>query len=146
MIKKVHLHPSDIRGFCGLAVQATLRLTDLVEIMHHNIARAPGLIGAPTQAPMKGVTGLVYESVRGVARLLETGIDAILGQFTPLSHQHSSPEREALLAALNGVLGDYLADGENPLAISMRLRRNGQALELDRHALGVSIPRPSRKI
>jgi pimeloyl-ACP methyl ester carboxylesterase len=35
----------------------------------------------------------------------------------------ASPTREALVAALNGVLGDYLLASDNPLAIPMQLRR-----------------------
>jgi hypothetical protein len=38
--------------------------------------------------------------------------------------ERSSQEREAVLAALNGLMGDYLAATGNPLAIPMRLRRN----------------------
>ena len=43
--------------------------------------------------------------------------------------------REALVAALNGVLGDYLADTGNPLAIGMQFRRDGVPLPMERHAL-----------
>src|SRR5690606_13401906 len=35
---------------------------------------------------------------------------------------HSSTEREAFIAALNGVLGDHLAETGNPLALPMALR------------------------
>jgi len=51
-----------------------------------------------------------------------------------------------MLAALNGVLGDHLAASNNPLAISMRLRRDGQSLELEGQALAAAIPQPSGKI
>jgi pimeloyl-ACP methyl ester carboxylesterase len=34
----------------------------------------------------------------------------------------------------------------NPLAIKMRLRKNGQALELDRQALAAAIPQPSARL
>jgi len=147
MTKKAHVHPSDIRGFSRLTVEATLGLTDMVEAMHHNIARAPELLGTPTQEPTKGITGLVYESVRAITRLIGNGVDTMLAQFIPLlGDRHSSFEREAVLAALNGVLGDHLAASDNPLTIPMRLRRNGQALELDRHALAASIPQPSGKV
>jgi hypothetical protein len=37
-------------------------------------------------------------------------------------------QREAVLAAINGVLGDFLHDTNNPLAIRMSLRNRGQAL------------------
>jgi hypothetical protein len=40
----------------------------------------------------------------------------------------SSAAREAALAVLNGVPGDYLIETGNPLAISMRWRRDGAPL------------------
>ncbi|MBI5119179.1 alpha/beta hydrolase [Candidatus Poribacteria bacterium] len=147
MIENSPILLSDIRGYSRLAVEATIGLTNVVETMHHNIARAPGILGAPTQEPTKGITGLVYQIIRGVTRLVGGGIDVALAQLVPqLSHGTSSAEREAVLAALNGVLGDHLAAGENPLAIPMRLRRDGQPLELTRKALAAAIPRPSRKV
>jgi pimeloyl-ACP methyl ester carboxylesterase len=53
------------------------------------------------------------------------------------ARQDSSAERDALLAALNGVAGDYLVDTQNPLAITMRLRQNGRPLELEQTPLAV---------
>ena len=41
-----------------------------------------------------------------------------------------NPEREALLAALNGLWGDHLEASGNPLAIPMRLRVAGRPLDL----------------
>jgi hypothetical protein len=56
-----------------------------------------------------------------------------------------TPEREAVLAALNGVLGDYLVATDNPLAIPMSLRRNGRALVLETQALAAAIPQGGRQ-
>jgi hypothetical protein len=47
----------------------------------------------------------------------------------------SSRQREAMLCALNGVLGDHLEATANPLAIPMQLRREGRPLELTREGL-----------
>ncbi len=147
MTETTHVHPSDIRGVSRLVVDATLGLIDLVEVMHHNIARAPWILGSPTEAPTQGITGLVYGSIRGVTRLVGGGIDAVFARLIPrLGEQRSSPEREIVLAALNGVLGDYLAASDNPLKIPMRLRRDGQPLELSEPALAAAIPQPSGKI
>ncbi|MEO7108766.1 MAG: alpha/beta hydrolase, partial [Rhodoferax sp.] len=44
-----------------------------------------------------------------------------------------TPQREAVLAALNGVMGDLLANSHNPLATPMTLRYQGRAMNL--HAL-----------
>jgi pimeloyl-ACP methyl ester carboxylesterase len=147
MTKKSHVHGSDIRGYGRLAIDATLGLTSLVETMHHNILRTPGILGKSTQQPARGITGFVYKSIRGVTRLVGGGIDSLLGQLSPLiGRGASSPEREAVLAALNGVLGDHLADNGNPLAIPMQLRRDGQALGLKRRDLKAAIPDATGKI
>ncbi len=138
---------SDARGIGKLAVDATLALTDLVEAMHHNIVRAPAPLGKVERRPMGGVTGLVYRSVRGVTRVVGGGIDLLLGKVAGLLAQEPSSERrEALLATLNGVLGDHLADSGNPLAIPMRLRRGGVALELTRAGLAAAIPGAARRV
>jgi hypothetical protein len=132
---------SDIHGLGRLAIDATLGLTDLVETMHHNVSRLPGVLGTPTRAPMKGVPGLVYRTIRGVTRLVGGGVNAVLAQLAPLLAQEvSSPSREALLSALNGVLGDHLVGSANPLAIAMRMRREGTPLELTKPALAAAIP------
>ncbi len=147
LTKPTHVHPSDLRAFSRLAVDATLGLTDLVEAMHHNIASFPGPLGVQARGPTRGITGLVYQSIRGVTHFVGGGIDALLAQLVPLfGVRTSSPEREAMLAALSGVMGDYLAATGNPLAISMHLRRNGQAFDLTREALAAAIPQPGGKL
>ena len=143
MTRKAHIRPADIRGVSRLAIDATLGLTRLVETMHHNISRTPGIIGKHTQEPTKGITGLVYRTIQGTTRLVGSGIDALLGQLIPLLEREpaaSSNTREALLAALNGVLGDHLAASGNPLAIPMHLRRDGHPLVLTAQDLAASIP------
>jgi hypothetical protein len=47
MTKTSPIHPSDLLGFSRLAIDATAGLADLVEAMHLNIARTPGILGTP---------------------------------------------------------------------------------------------------
>jgi hypothetical protein len=110
--------------------------------MHHNILRTPGVFGAKTQAPAGGITGFVYQSIRGVTRLVGGGIDAALDRLVPLfgAPARSSAPREAVLAALNGLLGDHLQARSNPLAITMQWRRDGRALDLAPAALAATLP------
>jgi len=115
--------------------------------MHHTIGRTPGVLGSPPIGRTGGISGLVYQSVQGVTGLVGGAIDAILGRLVPLFEASpSSPRREALVAALNGVLGDYLADTSNPLAIGMQLRRDGVRLPIERDALAKAIPSCSGKL
>jgi hypothetical protein len=147
MTKKSHLHPSDLHGLSRLTLDAVTGLTDLVEAMHHNIAATPALLDRTPPGRTKGVTRLVYRGIRGVTRLVGGGIDAALGRLVPLfGEKHSSPEREAVLAALNGVLGDHLEASNNPLAIPMRLRRDGRPLPPERQALAAAMPQAGGRL
>src|SRR5208337_4495154 len=124
----------------------TVELTDLAEALHNNIASSPGIRGTSMQRGSSAIAGLVYESVRGVTKLAASTTDVILGQLVPILDERSSQEREAVLAALNGMMGDYLAATGNPLAIPMQLRRNGQPLTLERKALSAAVPPPRDKL
>jgi hypothetical protein len=115
--------------------------------MHHTISRPLGRGGRQTPRRTRGITGLVYKSVRGVTRLVGGGLDAVLAQLRPtLEGRASSRQREAVLAALNGVLGDYLVASDNPLAIPMSLRRNGRSLVLETQALAAAFPQGGGKL
>jgi hypothetical protein len=146
MTRKAHVHISDLVGLNRLATDVTAELTDLAEAVHNNIACSPGILGTPMQEHSSAIAALVYESVRGVTRLAGGTTDAILAQHVPILEGRSSQEREAVLAVLNGMMGDYLAATGNPLAIPMRLRRKGQPLILERKALSVAVPRPRNKL
>ena len=134
-----------LRGAARLATDATTGLADLVEALHERIARVPGFSRAPLDGRTGGITGLVYKTIRGVTRLAGGSIDALLGLLAPTlaaAHDQAVPgrERAAIVAALNGVLGDYLAATANPLATPMALRQRGRALNLEATALKQALP------
>ncbi len=141
---------TDLRGISRLAIDAVAGVTQLVETMHANIARRPGLIDTPTEAPTTGITGLVYRSIGGVTRLVGGSIDLALGQLAPLLDELPEvpdlPGRETLAGVLNGVMGDYLEASGNTLAIPMRLRRDGRPLKLSRDALAAAIPHATGRV
>jgi pimeloyl-ACP methyl ester carboxylesterase len=114
--KSTRKHASDLRGASRLAVDATTRVTGIVQEMHGNIGGAPArLFSAP-----------VYASIRGIAKLVGVSVDFVLERVGPvLGESVPGPERDAAVAVLNGVLGDYLRDTKNPLATEMRLRTAG---------------------
>jgi pimeloyl-ACP methyl ester carboxylesterase len=139
--KKARPHADDLRGASRLAADATRGVTDVVEAMHRTIAGGPDILGRPLAGPARVVTAVVYGSIRGVTRLVSTGLDAALSRLAPLlGESEPGPERAALLAALNGVVGDYLAETGNPLAIEMRLVHDGRPLELEPDALREALP------
>ena len=154
-----HLHLSDIQGLAQLATRGTLGVTALVEKVQGNVYKAVAApFGAAGQqfvdraagasgVKKRGITGLVYGSIKGVTRLAGGAADAVLSRVAPrAAPQASSPQREAMLAVLNGVLGDQLLDTANPLAIAMRLREGGAPLALDEAALAQRLPGATGKI
>lgn len=147
MSKGTRNHVDDLRGASRLAIVATKGVTDLVEAMHLTIAGGPALLGSPLRVPARLITAPVYGSIRAVASLVGLGIDAALSQLTPfLGESTPGPEREAVLAVLNGVLGDYLEETHNPLAIQMNLRRDGRPLELEPAAMRRAFPDAKGKV
>ena len=115
---------ADLVGASRLALQAVAGVTELVEAVHMNVLSKA--IGTPAVRPVAGVTSFVYRSVKGVTGLVGGGLDAVLARLAPaLAEPPGWAGREALLAALNGVLGDRLAHSGNPLAIRMSLRQGG---------------------
>jgi len=138
---------TDLRGAARLATDATAGLTDLVEAMHERIARLPGWPAPKEAGRTSGITGLVYKTIRGVTRVVGGSLEALLGLLAPaLDKDDPIPEREAILAALNGVLGDYLVASANPLAMPMVLRRNGHTLQIEPAALAASLPDASGQV
>jgi len=137
-----HLQPDDLRGVSRLALRATIDLTSLVEALHAEIARFPRLGARSPTGRTRGLTGLVYDTVRGATRGVGSGVDVALGWLAPrlIAETPSTAARSAAVAVLNGVLGDHLAATRNPLAIRMRLRRDGHALRLQRAALAEALP------
>ncbi len=135
-----HIRPSDLRAAAQLAVQATEGVIGITEGVHQSVRQRLGLSGGALPERTGGLTGRVYQGVRGVAQLAGHATDAVMGALLPLlddpaEHPESSPAREAVLAALNGVLGDRLLAMGNPLAQPMELRQGGQALSLEPSAL-----------
>jgi len=149
------LQAADLRGAARLTTEAVAGLASLVETMHAHIA-TPGSalrLGRATAQDQRarGLTGLVYKTVRGVTHLVGGTAEALLGLLEPLlstpdPNALPRPEREAVIAALNGVLGDHLAATDNPLALSMVLRRAGQAMPLERSALRSSLPAATPRV
>ena len=141
MSRRAPLRHSDLRGAARLAADATVGLTDLVEAMHERIARVPGLGSPAPDGRTGGISGLVYKTIRGVTRVVGGSTDALLGLLAPaLGPDDPSPQRDAIVAALNGVLGDHLAATSNPLATTMAFRRDGRALVLETAALRSRMP------
>jgi pimeloyl-ACP methyl ester carboxylesterase len=149
--KNSHWRGSDVLGATKLATQATVNISHIVEEVHQSVLGTIGFKGkAPKNTASGGLTGLVYDSVRTITRWVGGAVDLSYALAQPLldknqainmdkagaksalamSEPATSPQREAVLAALNGVIGDLLARQSNPLATKMSLRFKGAAIDL----------------
>lgn len=148
MTKVVRNPVTDVLGAFRMAVDAVAGIAGLVQVMHTGIAERPiRLAGATVGGAVRGTTSIVYQSIRGVTRAIGGSIDFALTAVAPaLGHIDSSPAREAVVSVVNGVLGDYLAETGNPLAITMQLRRGGKPLELTRKRLAATVQAPSSRV
>ena len=123
---------SDLRGITRLAVDATVGITDLVEKLHHTIQLSHPPVGTSRAGNTSGLTGFVYRTIRGTTRMVGKGLDVGLAPVTALlPEQTSNATRDAFVSALNGTYGDHLEQTNNPLAIEMKLRFEGQAVDIE---------------
>jgi hypothetical protein len=147
---------ADARGGLRLLVDGTRHVTGLVGALHGQIQRlAPPLrrrdwLASDPRGPADhddlpgalGLSGLVYRSIRGTTRLVGDGLDGLLAPFDQAlgDPAAAAPRRDALVAALNGVLGDHLLRSGNPLALPFQLRQGGRPL----HAAALGMQTPGR--
>jgi len=129
-----HLRATDIRGAAQLATQATLGVTRIAEGVHQSVWNTLGAPGGKAPGQARGVTGLVYQGVRGATQWLGKGVDTLLAGLQPLlasadGPKPGTPQREAVLAALNGVMGDSLSASNSPFATPMSFRLQGEVLD-----------------
>ena len=121
---------TDLRGVTNLTVDAIVGITNIVESLHNTINRPSWLLGQPKQDKTNGITAMVYNNIRTVAKLTGDKIDDQLTVLSSLLEKSdTSYKREAAISILNGVLGHHLASQNNPLAISMQFRKDGEPLD-----------------
>lgn len=138
---------SDLRGASRLAVDGLTGISEVVEAVHAAVLHPPALLGRRAPLATSGLPRLVYRSVRGMARLVGGGVDLSLSALAPVLRERGlSPRREAVVAALNGVLGDHLAASANPLAVRTQFRHGGVPLVLARRELQARFPQASGRL
>lgn len=153
----VHWRASDLRAAVLLATQGTQGVVTVVEGVHQSVWRTLGAPAGPLPGQTRGVTGLVYRSIQGVTSRIGLGLAGALAHLeSKLAHgtgadPADSADRLALLAVLNGVMGDRLAATTNPLALPMTLQVESplggltQPLALER-PLDLQVPGASPRV
>jgi pimeloyl-ACP methyl ester carboxylesterase len=120
----------DLKGLTQLVIEATTGTTDLVEKVHSTIEKLHLPLGQSRADKTQGITGLVYNSIRSVAKVAGVGLDLAMEKVIPLleDSNDTSKARDNFLAVINGVLGDRLAEKDNSLALEMAFFHGRQKL------------------
>lgn len=131
--RRNHLRASDLRGVAQLVIQATQGVAKISEGVHQSVWSTLGFPGSGVPGQTRGITGLAYGGVHQITGLVGKSLDSALAWLQPAldSTEVARPttaQREAALAALNGVMGDRLMASNSPLATPMTLRYQGEPL------------------
>lgn len=138
---------SELQGLTRLITDATLGITNLVEAMHRRIVHPPFLPSTPIQDLITKIAGFTYQNIRWSTKLIGEGLDKALGQLAPLlGETKTSDDGEAIRSVLNGVVGDYLEEKENPLRITMKFRQQSKPIPLDAISILKAYPSINGKI
>ncbi|PCM45894.1 esterase/lipase family protein [Marinobacter sp. ANT_B65] len=140
-----------LQGSAQLLLDVTSGVTQIVERMHHTIAREVNplnrlrdIAGIPSEERQGRRT---YQIIQSTTSLLQHGLHRSLDEFSAQEEPSSSTQSVKIIAALNGVCGDHLEASNNPLAIQMHFRNShGEKLQLNQENTGTRIPDISPRI
>ena len=132
-----------LQGTARLAGDGLLGAVDTIEGMHLAIVDGVSRF-VPFGSVVSRITGFTYARVRDVAQVTRRTTDgalALLERNTSRepANERVNPSQLAWLSALNGAIGDHLESNANPLAIAMRLCREGRELDPRSPDLGASL-------
>jgi len=136
---------SMLKSTSRLVIDALISMTDVVESMHQRISPLSKSATPVGNERGRGISGLVYNSIRSITALVGKSLDKPLALIEQQMEQ-SPPSQggQALISALNGILGDHLVKRESHLALPMTLRLDDQ--QLDYETLAKSIQQSQGKL
>jgi len=129
----VVLSASDLRAALALAQSAARGVLAITEGVHQSVRSALALPSGAEPDRTGGWTGRVYAALHsintGVGSGLQRAFTLLEDRLQQQPDAEPHPSRLAMLAVINGVMGDHLHAERNPLALKMQLRAFGQPLE-----------------
>ena len=138
---------SELQGLTHLIMDTTIGVTDLVEETHRQVVYPPFLPSTTIQNLITKIAGFTFSNIRWSAKVIGNSVSKILKHLTPfIGNIKSSDKKEVLLSVLNGVIGDYLEEKENPLKIDMQFRYQSKAIQIDSESLKETYPKINGKI
>jgi pimeloyl-ACP methyl ester carboxylesterase len=143
----------DIRAVGDLAGEASSMVTTLVRGMHAGIAgRVFGSIGppaAPTRVIHDGITRAIYAGVDRGIRGATHAVGAVAAEIWGSEGDEALESRAgsaAVMAAVNGLIGDELKERDNPLAGGMVIRHRGKPVEPTADSIAAAFPTATDRV
>lgn len=138
---------SELQGLIHLIMDATIGVTDLVESMHKQGIQPPFLPATTIQKSITKITSFTYNNIRWSTLFVGKKLHKIVSKLTPvIGNLKTSDKKEIILSVLNGVIGDYLEEKENPLKITMQFRYQAKAFTIDTKSIKQTYPKVNGKI
>src|SRR3954447_4800442 len=142
----------EARELVRLAFDEIAGAFDGLHSIHGSIAerafRRTGVGGAPAHWMHDRISGAVYGGLKGSARGMGRVADSTLARRPRVSERviSTTPRGAALVAAINGLIGDTLERRQSPLHQAMSVRVDGQAIEIDHAALTAAYSQAAPRI
>ena len=147
MSKKAKFNIADLRGLTSIIKDATLNITDLAEDLNKRIVHPEFLPSTPIQDLITNVAGVAYNGVRFGTKIIGGGLEKAMNLFNQqIGLEVSSEKKIHLIGILNGVVGDYLEENNNPLAIQMQFKYKGEKIALDKESINNAYDKINGKI
>jgi pimeloyl-ACP methyl ester carboxylesterase len=138
---------SDLQGITNLIVDVTIGVTNLVEAMHKQVVHPSFLPSTTIQKLITSIASITYKNIRWSTLFIGSSIYKMLKKLTPaIGKIKDSDKKEIILSVLNGVIGDYLEEKENPLKITMQFRYQSKTLAIDPKSIKAAYPKVNGKI
>ncbi|MFZ0041361.1 MAG: alpha/beta fold hydrolase [Solirubrobacteraceae bacterium] len=142
----------DIQGIGELAGEALATGGLLAKDMHEGIAGRPfgvlGVAAAPVRVIHDGVARTVYGGVQNTLKAsCRAGAELLArGAVDDGPALTSTPRGAMAMGALNGLYGNHLTARQNPLAVTMGVRRRGADVGATRGSLAAAFPDATSRI
>tara|TARA_B110000503_G_scaffold67957_1_gene106280 strand:- start:964 stop:2169 length:1206 start_codon:yes stop_codon:yes gene_type:complete len=138
---------SDLQGITNLIVDVTIGVTNLIEAMHKQVVHPSFLPSTTIQKLITSIASITYKNIRWSTLFIGSSISKMLKKLTPaIGKIKDSDKKEIILSVLNGVIGDYLEEKENPLKITMQFRYQSKTLAIDPKSIKAAYPKVNGKI
>jgi len=147
------MRTSDIRALGEVAGEGVGVLNNVVRGVHTGIAgrvfATIGPVARPVAVVHDAIAHTIYGAVGFAGQRVPDAVGALAAVGVSVDSDAPIDEKPAvgeMIAALNGIYGDELAERGNPFAHAMSVRVGGRSVELTRDAVAAAFPDATNRV